>query len=259
MKTLLAVLCMLAIAPSVVVASVANPSTPAASFPAVDSLRFAQLISEDSTYTAMSTKRAADLYRGERPATDAPERQEAIQQSCSKTNRDCQGGRSMVRHGPSNTLGDGVRVGFASELGAVIAAMNEHNPSSIAEDREYMGVILQEDGHYFYTLTPGQRSSDRISIRLQRSILPRVTALWHTHGSAAREREYFSAVDTRSANSLNKRFYLGDHTGHLRVFEPGGKIYSVYQASRMGLPSRRGFASGKLIHDENGQAIEIAT
>ncbi|MEE8398271.1 MAG: DUF4329 domain-containing protein, partial [Desulfobacterales bacterium] len=175
-----------------------------------------------------------------------------------KANCDCQPGNAIVLRGPGKTLGGGVCVGFVRELDAVIAAMDEYNPLSVAEDREYMGVILQRDDQYFYSVTPGQRGSDKISIRLQRSILPRVTALWHTHGSPARERKYFSDIDTRLANSLSKRFYLGDHTGNLRVFEPGGKVYSVYQARRMGLPARSGFAAGKPIQDENGQTIEIA-
>ncbi len=140
-----------------------------------------------------------------------------------------------------------------------ISAMDEYNPVSIAEDREYMGVILQDDGHYFYTVTRGQRRSDNISIRIQRSMLPCVTALWHTHGSPARERQYFSDVDTRSANSHGRCSYLGDYTGNFRVFEPGDKVYSVYQATGKGLPGMHGFGAGKLMQDENGQIIEIAS
>lgn len=183
---------------------------------------------------------------------------ERNQQSCSKTNPDCLEGSSIVVRGPSNTLENETCVGFVRELDAVIDAMNEYNPPSIAKDREYMGVILQCDGRYYYTVTLGQPGRDKVSIRLQRWILRRTTALWHTHGSYARERNYFSDVDTQLANSLGKRFYLGDAMGNLRVFKPGGRVYSDIQARRMGLPSRRGFVAGNLVEDENGQAIEIA-
>ena len=182
---------------------------------------------------------------------------ETNQKSCSKTNPDCLEGSAVVARGPSNAVNKKTCEGFVRELDAVIDAMNEYNPLSIVKDSEYMGVILQCDGRYFYTVTPGQPGSDKASIRLQRWILQRATALWHTHGSSARERDLFSDFDTRLANSLNKRFYLGDGKSNLRVFKPGGKIYSDIQARRMGLPSRRGFATGNLVEDENDQVVEI--
>jgi len=144
------------------------------------------------------------------------------------------------------------------ELGAVVAATNEYLQLSIAEDREFMGVILQDDSKYYYTVTPGQRGSDKVSIRLSRPVLRYITALWHTHGSPAKERELFSDIDTQLANTLSRRFYLADPSGKLRVFEPGGRAYSVHQARRMGLPGRHGFAAGRLLYDEGGKAIEIA-
>ena len=223
------------------------------------SLRFAQFITENYGHASVPEELTADFHRGEPLSTHGRELEEAIQLSCSRTNPGAREDGSMMPSSPSRPLGDRARAGFPSELAAVIAAMKECNPSSIAEDREYMGAILRDDNQYSYTVTPGEGGVDRISIRLPKAMLPRVTALWHTHGSAARERKYFSDVDTQLANSLGKRFYLGDHTGNLRVFEPGGVVYSVYKASRMGLPSRRGFTSGKLVQDEDGQAVEIAT
>ena len=255
----LSVLSLLTIAPSVVCASVTPPAISLASHPPADSLRFAQFITQNYGHASVPEELTAAFDRSQQLSTHGREIEGAIQLSCSRTNPGAREDGSMMPSGPSRPLGDRARAGFPSELAAVITAMNECNPSSIAEDREYMGAILKDDDQYSYTVTPGECGVDKVSIRLPKAMLPRVTALWHTHGSPARERKYFSDVDTQLANSLRKRFYLGDHTGNLRVFEPGGVVYSVYKAGRMGLPSRRGFASGKLVRDGDGQAAEIAT
>ena len=66
-------------------------------------------------------------------------------------------------------------------------------------------------------------------------------------------------MDTQLVKSLNKPFYLGDHTGKLKVFSPGDKVLSASRAKRMGLPTKRGFGKGKLVHDDNGNVIQVAT
>lgn len=183
---------------------------------------------------------------------------ETKQPSGSKTNPDCLEVMPIVLHGPFDDLDNETCTGFVSELDAVIAAMDAYNPLSITKDREYMGVIIHNHDRYYYSVTASQPGSGKASITVQRWMLHRATALWHTHGSSARERRYFSYADTRLANSLGKRFYLGDAMGNLRVFRPGGKVYSGFLARKMGLPTRRGFASGELVEDENGHAISIA-
>jgi len=232
-------------------------NTPVAKIDPMDAFWKIFYSSRVNSVTNSQHARAAVQDEDERPGTVA-QREKAIGQSCSKANPECIVGSTIALRGPGNTAGDKACTGFKTELFAVIGAMNEYNPRSIAEDREFMGVILHSHGQFFYSVTPGKIGSDKISIRLQKPIMPRIAALWHTHGSYARERVYFSDIDTRLANSLNKRFYLGDPMGSLRVFKPGGKVYSAYQARRMGLPSRQGFSAGKLVQDGNYQAVEIA-
>lgn len=154
---------------------------------------------------------------------------------------------------------DGAIIGFTSELDAVVAATSQYNPTSITEDREFMGVILKKEDLYFYTVESGNRGSDKITIKLRIPKRYDIAAIWHTHGAPSSERKYFSEVDTHLANSLNKRFYLSDHTGILKVFTPGDKVLSAYRAKRMGLPNKRGFGKGALVHDEKGEIIQIAT
>ncbi len=154
-------------------------------------------------------------------------------------------------YGAGSSLDGGTNVGYGSELDAVIAATDRYNPLSIAEDREFMGMILERDNQYFYTATPGQRGRDRISIRVQKPKVFRITAFWHTHGAPAKERIYFSNVDTRLVNRSDTPFYLCDHTGSLRVFNPGDRVLTAFQAGRKGLPSKQGFGKGNLVRDKH--------
>jgi hypothetical protein len=131
---------------------------------------------------------------------------------------------------------------FATEIAAVIAASNLYNPTSIVEDREYMGAVLRDGDGYLYTVSAGQQRRDKITVKIE--ILPgfELIALWHTHGAPASERKYFSKVDTRLAEKLQIPFYLADFTGLLKIFEPG-------------MPRGRG--KGRKVLDNSGDVIRI--
>ena len=148
---------------------------------------------------------------------------------------------------------------FDSELAAVVAAVNAYNPTSIDEDREYLGAILRIGTEYSYTAAPGQRGSDRISVKLKIPSDAEVVALWHTHGSQAIERVYFSNLDTRLVRRLKKPFYLADFTGRLKIFRPGDRTMSPFRARRLGLPGRSGYAKGSFVIDDLGGAVRIRT
>jgi len=148
---------------------------------------------------------------------------------------------------------------FGTALAAVVAASDFYNPRSIAEDREYMGAVLYRDGHYYYTAGAGLRGQDRITVRVPVPKGSDIIAFWHTHGAPRWERRFFSGVDTDLATSWKTPFYLADYTGTLRVFSPGDSTLSRQGARRLGLPPKRGFARGRIVRDEAGQAVQVST
>ncbi len=148
---------------------------------------------------------------------------------------------------------------FASEREAVVAAMNNFNPVSIAEDREYMGTIYREGGLYGYSVSRTARHRDRFTLRIARDEWDRVSALWHTHGDAYPSNRYFSDSDTRLVNRFKKPLYLGDYTGYLKRFSPGDRRLSSFAARRLGLPARPDYAIGEVVRDENRRIIRIKT
>ncbi len=148
---------------------------------------------------------------------------------------------------------------FNDEIGAAVAASDEYNPRSIAEDREYMGAILFSHGRYSYTVEGGEVGQDQITVRIRVPAGSSIAAFWHTHGAAANDRSYFSEVDTALATEWNKPFYLADYTGVLKVFNPGDKLMSQTKARRLGLPARNGFSKGNRVQDLRGKTIQVAT
>ena len=164
-----------------------------------------------------------------------------------------------VLYGIEGLPGDGSENGFTSELAAVVAATDRYNPLSIAEDREYMGMILEKDDRYFYTVKPGRRRADRVTIRVRKPRSVRISAFWHTHGTASRERMYFSKIDMRLVRSSDRPLYLGDHTGHLSVFAPKNRRLHADQKDKKGFGARRRANQGNLVRDELGHVVRVAT
>jgi len=148
---------------------------------------------------------------------------------------------------------------FASEVEAVVGATRQYNARSIREDREFMGAILRHDDCYTFTVGAGEPGQDRISVRIVIPADAEVVAFWHTHGARHHSHQYFSDVDTALVDSWQKRFYLADHTGTLKVIAPGMKTLSRHRARQLGLPPRNGYARGDVINDASGAPIRIAT
>lgn len=148
---------------------------------------------------------------------------------------------------------------FGSELEAVIAATAAVNPRSIREDREFIGAILRRGADFHYSLAPGHAGVDRVSARLAIPAGFELVALWHTHGAAAPERRYFSTVDADLVARTGKPLYLADHTGALRVLQPGAPRLSAAAARRLGLPGRPGFAAGEELCQPDGERVRIPT
>ncbi|MGI9286776.1 MAG: DUF4329 domain-containing protein, partial [Pseudomonadales bacterium] len=122
------------------------------------------------------------------------------------------------------------RATFSSPLAAVMAAENEYNPLSIAQDREFIGAILQHNGLFRYTVGQGLSGEDTVTVRVAVPRGAEIVAFWHTHGAAGHGRRYFSREDTALVNSWNKPFYMADYSGTLRVFNPGDPTMTATKA-----------------------------
>lgn len=148
---------------------------------------------------------------------------------------------------------------FDTELAAVVDAARQFNPRSIREDREFMGAILRQDDCYTFTVGEGRPGKDRVTVRITVPPGAEVVAFWHTHGAAHHSHRYFSDVDTALVEAWQKRFYLADHTGALKVIAPGAKTLSRHRAKRLGLPPNDGYARGEIVAAPDGRPIKIAT
>jgi len=87
----------------------------------------------------------------------------------------------------------------------------------------------------------------------------RIVGFWHTRGAPGVTRKLFSDMDTKLANSYGLPMFVADHTGKLKVFEPGDRLMNVFQAKRLGLGTMFGYARGKEIKNSGGDAIRIQT
>ncbi|WP_062265435.1 DUF4329 domain-containing protein [Endozoicomonas arenosclerae] len=150
---------------------------------------------------------------------------------------------------------------FSTEVEAVASACNIYNPTSIEKDREYIGAVLKHktNNSYHYTVAAGESGEDRINAEI---VFPKeyeVIAFWHTHGAGKGSRHYFSRYDTALVQQWNKPFYLSDSSGYLKVFQPGDRILSSYQARKIGLGSAKGSARGKKVKDGAGEHVRIST
>lgn len=150
-------------------------------------------------------------------------------------------------------------VAFATELEAVVAASGAVNARSIREDREFLGAVLRRGNDFHYSVVPGRAGADRIRARLAVPDGFELVALWHTHGAAAHERQYFSLVDADLVASTGKPLYLADYTGALRVLKPGAPRLSASAARQLGLPGRPGYARGEQLRRLDGELVHIPT
>ena len=157
----------------------------------------------------------------------------------------------------TNTLGKAFFANemFTSELEAVTHAMNNYNPLSIQEDREYIGAIYQlPEGDFIYSVAPGVIGSDTVKARIPKLQSGRIVAFWHTHGGAHWSRKFFSDIDTSLVKQWQLPFYMGSADGNLRVFRPSHQTMSYQQARRFGLGNHNGYGLGEMI-DEVSIAI----
>ena len=144
---------------------------------------------------------------------------------------------------------------FQSELAAVVHAMNQYNPTSITEDREYIGAVFRiSKGKFTYSVAPGRAGRDEISAAIPLLPNAELVAFWHTHGGAHWSRQYFSELDSALVKQWQLPFYLGTADGKLRILRPRHVTLSPFQARRRGLGYNSGYALGTVV-----DAVDIAT
>lgn len=148
---------------------------------------------------------------------------------------------------------------YPSVSAAAQAASNMYNPISIAEDREYMGAILRENGRYRFTVTRGVVGGATVTIKIPKQDMSKVVAFWHTHGRAVFQYQFFSVIDTTLVNQFKLPLYLADYTGALKVFRPGDQTMSKRRALRLRLSEEAGYAFGEEVLSESGQPIRVKT
>lgn len=158
---------------------------------------------------------------------------------------------------------DGLKlgIGYESVIDAVVEATNRYNPDSIAHNREHVGGVLGcNDGRVLFTHGVGRPDQVPVSFSVPQTSNCRLEALWHTHGARDDFKTMFSAADTNSSNALGRPIYMADHTGALRVFEPGSKTSGRQQRNRRSIVRLdEGVAAGKIVKDRRGKRIKIRT
>lgn len=140
---------------------------------------------------------------------------------------------------------------FDSELAAVLDAVNLYNPVSVKKDVEYMGAVYKHafgrTVRYGYTVGMGEPGKDTVTISVRLPIDSELLAFWHTHGASHWTRNYFSDIDTKLARDWGLPFYLATAQGELHVFQPGDRVMGRFEARRLGLGERSGYASGRAV------------
>lgn len=135
--------------------------------------------------------------------------------------------------------------GFSTVVAAVTHAVDSYNPKSVKSNREHVGGILAcSGGRYVYTHGRGRRNQAPVQFSIPQTTDCKLAALWHTHGKKGPHKSMFSPSDTASANLIGRPIYMADHTGTIRVYEPGAP---VIVSSRTRAGSTEGVLKGSAI------------
>ena len=113
---------------------------------------------------------------------------------------------------------DAEQGGFADQHEAARGILNEINPKSVRENREYGGWIVRSgDSTYGYT-SPRTGDIDSVSLGAKPG---NATATYHTHGSAdpRYDNEHFSPQDKRSDDIFGVDGYLATPSGAFLFYD----------------------------------------
>ncbi len=151
-----------------------------------------------------------------------------------------------MRNNPVN-LGDptGLAPGdpYASALDAAVDWQNHYNPTSIKQNKEYLGAVYKKDDRYYST--EGVRRSSTggsANFTLAKGAIP--TADLHTHGAYSRtdhrglevrtdkidddaDSDNFSPNDRRDSQDRNRPMMIGTPSGNYKIYNPQSGNTSV--------------------------------
>ena len=123
---------------------------------------------------------------------------------------------------------DSEQGGFAGQHDAARAVLNDVNPKSVRENREYGGwIVRSNDNTYGYT-SPIKGNIDSVSLGNKPG---NAAATYHTHGGPdpRYDNEHFSPQDKRSDNFFRVDGYLGTPAGAFLFYD-----YRSRHVSRLG-------------------------
>ncbi|MCZ6619505.1 MAG: hypothetical protein O7E57_15390 [Gammaproteobacteria bacterium] len=142
---------------------------------------------------------------------------------------------------------------FPDEVSAVRAMRGRFLDTSVSQDVEFFGAVLQEDhGDYRATFGQGCRGVDKINFSVSLAAGAKLSAFWHTHGRGGLARNLFSAEDAATVLDYQLPFYLIDSRGLIRVLDPAGASTGtrMMHGSRLRLNDR--VYSGHIVSDGQG-------
>lgn len=116
---------------------------------------------------------------------------------------------------------DNARIGLSRQHDAARRILNEINPRSVSENREYGGVVYRNPNGSFSNTAPVKGDENSLLISLQTPRGTRATAFYHTHAAfdPRYDNENFSPTDINSANRANLDSYLGTPAGAFKFYD----------------------------------------
>ncbi len=139
---------------------------------------------------------------------------------------------------------------FDSAEEAALAAVNTWNPTSIAEDREFIGTILESEHGFQYSVHAGKANQGDVKATVRVGGRETLVAMWHTHGNHGHGRHIFSPTDYKVVKQLNVPFYMSNSHGELRILNPEARTLRPAMARALGLGYIRNASYGEVVSEE---------
>ena len=136
---------------------------------------------------------------------------------------------AIIASSGSSSKDDNTIVTADKQHDAARKILNEVNPKSVQENREYGGLIFRNpDGSYSNT-TPVRGDEDSLLIPLTTPEGTQATAFYHTHAAfdPRYDNENFSPTDINSANRTRLDSYLGTPAGAFKFYDFSAKRIST--------------------------------
>lgn len=131
-------------------------------------------------------------------------------------------------------LADTCQPGYDSVEDAIIATLNEANPSSIRSDAMVIGEVYELNDRYFasHDSLAGGRNGGKVTVRHPAGA--ETAALFRTSGELRSDldNQRVNHSDRRAASQHDVAYYVADASGQLFVAEPGDSRYDQVATER---------------------------